>query len=88
MLLFIGELATYSAGGYVVPLGRTKNNTLLIFRYIEHRKWIDELTRAIFIDINFYNANENLFNMLTIIIEKSSSGSFIVSYLVRIKLHI
>lgn len=75
-----GELAYYPAGGYIAELGRTRQNAIMVLNYLRRTNWIDHLTRALFVEVNFYNANQNLFNILTLIIEKSATGNFLTSY--------
>jgi hypothetical protein len=69
-----GELSAYSGGGYVVYLGRTLYNSYANFRKIVKKMWIDQKTRAIFIEFLAYNANYNVFNSVRILFEKSATG--------------
>lgn len=43
-------------------------------------RWVDKYTRAVVLEMNVYNANVNLFSMVTIIVEFPSFGSSLVSY--------
>ena len=56
-----GQLATYSGGGYVQDLSKTKNETTKIIDALFDNLWIDRGTRVVFIDFTVYNANINLF---------------------------
>lgn len=78
-------MKNYPAGGYIVQLGRNKYNTRLALNYIKSTRWIDELTRAIFIEVSFYNANQNLFTIVTLVVEKSATGKYITTYIVSSK---
>ena len=57
---FTGMLATYSGGGFVIPLPDDKQSIDALFD-MDNSGWITNETRAIFIDFVTYNANMNLF---------------------------
>ena len=72
---FWGYLNTYSGGGYVANLGNTIKEAQYIIGKLENATWIDEFTRAVFIEFNCFNMNTNLFNMVVIVLELPSYGS-------------
>ncbi len=41
---------------------------------LELSGWLDYNTRAVFLEFNVWNANTNLFNMVTLLVEFSTSG--------------
>ncbi len=41
---------------------------------MEQSGWLDYNTRAVFLEFNVWNANTNLFNMVTLLVEFSTSG--------------
>lgn len=49
-----GKSVLYSGGGYIVQLGRTMENSLLIIEFIKTKNWIDRRTRIIFIEFTTY----------------------------------
>lgn len=55
-------------------MGRTLYNSYANFRKIVKKMWIDQKTRAIFIEFLAYNANYNVFNSVRILFEKSATG--------------
>ncbi|XP_069680690.1 uncharacterized protein [Periplaneta americana] len=74
-----GEFALYPGGGYTCTLGRTMENSQLVFQFLVRYSWFDRLTRAVFIDFTTYNANRNLFNIVTLLVEMSAEGSVALS---------
>ena len=51
---------------------------------LQSDKWIDELTRALFVEFSLYNANVNLFTSVTLSIEMTSMGSIIQDYRIKV----
>lgn len=82
-----GEVAYYPSGGFSANLGRTLYNSYFNLKYIIEKQWIDKETRAIFLEFLSYNANYNVFNSVTLILEKTAAGYYAVSHLVRCKMH-
>lgn len=56
-----GRVASYGGGGYVAYLSLKKNDSLStsLVNDLVAKKWIDRLTRAIFIDLTVYNSKVN-----------------------------
>ncbi|CAF0958355.1 unnamed protein product [Adineta ricciae] len=75
---------TYKGGGYVVSLGRTYDKSRTVLAELRSQNWLDQLTRAIFIDFSLYNANVNLFVSVTLSFEMTSMGSVIQDYQIKI----
>ncbi|KAF5918575.1 hypothetical protein HPG69_005010 [Diceros bicornis minor] len=71
-----GKLTVYRGGGYVVPLGTDRQSTSRILQYLFDNTWLDSLTRAVFVEFTVYNANINLFCIITLILETSALGTF------------
>ncbi|XP_008063168.1 polycystic kidney disease protein 1-like 2 [Carlito syrichta] len=71
-----GKLAVYRGGGYVVPLGTDRQSASRIFQYLFDNTWLDALTRAVFVEFTVYNANVNLFCIVTLTLETSALGTF------------
>ncbi|CAF0709342.1 unnamed protein product [Brachionus calyciflorus] len=71
----LGRFTTYKGGGYAVSLGRTLERTTKLLSDLKKEKWIDELTRAVFMEFSVYNPNVNLFSSGTLIVEYLSTGA-------------
>ena len=75
-----GEMALYSGGGYVVRLDSSYEAMVTQFEQLEQEKWIDEYTRAVFLEFTVYNPSVNLFVVTTILSEFRPSGGVFGSY--------
>ena len=64
----------YSGGGYIANLGNTQEEALEMADEIDKKEWIDRFTAAIFIEINVYNANSGLFNLVVLAVEFLPTG--------------
>ncbi|XP_016052978.1 PREDICTED: polycystic kidney disease protein 1-like 2 [Miniopterus natalensis] len=71
-----GKLTVYRGGGYVVPLGTDRQSAARILQYLFDNTWLDSLTRAVFVEFTVYNANVNLFCIITLTLETSALGTF------------
>lgn len=69
-----GQLATYSGGGYVASLGKTLTTATDCVENLMQSHWMDHLTRALVIQFNLYNANSNLFSLVTVCFEQGTWG--------------
>ncbi|KAF4010845.1 hypothetical protein G4228_001843 [Cervus hanglu yarkandensis] len=74
-----GEFATYSGGGYVVRLGRNSSNALRVLQQLEQSHWLDHCTKSLFVEFVVFNANVNLFCVVTLILESNNIGAFFTS---------
>lgn len=45
-----------------------------ILQYLFDNTWLDTLTRAVFVEFTVYNANVNLFCIVTLMLETSGLG--------------
>lgn len=52
-------------------------------RYLRDHDWYDKYTRAIFIEFTVYNANVNLFSVVTLLVETPTFGGGVPSHLVH-----
>uniref|UniRef100_A0A8D1BLF4 Polycystin-1-like protein 2 n=1 Tax=Sus scrofa TaxID=9823 RepID=A0A8D1BLF4_PIG len=71
-----GKLTVYRGGGYVVPLGTDRQSASRTLQYLFDNTWLDSLTRAAFVEFTVYNANVNLFCIVTLTLETSALGTF------------
>ena len=71
-----GTITMYSGSGYVANLGFDKETAYTVIADLHSNGWIDIQTRAVFVEFTVYNANTNLFGMVSIFIEfPPSSGA-------------
>ncbi|XP_045843691.1 polycystic kidney disease protein 1-like 3 [Meles meles] len=74
-----GEFATYSGGGYVVRLGRSSRTAIRVLQHLEQSHWLDHCTKSLFVEFVVFNANVNLFCVVTLILESNNAGAFFPS---------
>ncbi|XP_078664667.1 polycystin-1-like protein 2 [Branchiostoma floridae x Branchiostoma belcheri] len=65
----------YGTGGYVADFNVKTANAYFKLYDLEALKWIDRLTRAVIVDFTVYNANVDLFCLVSVIIETPATGS-------------
>ncbi|XP_054627000.1 polycystic kidney disease protein 1-like 2 [Dunckerocampus dactyliophorus] len=71
-----GSMMLYRGGGFVVELGPDLHNSSGCLQYLHENRWFDEYTQAIFIEFTVYNANVNLFCIVTLMLETTAIGAF------------
>ncbi|KAK4813933.1 hypothetical protein QYF61_003003 [Mycteria americana] len=74
-----GRLAIYRGGGYVIHLGTDPKNASRILQYLFNNVWLDTFTRAVFVEFTVYNANVNLFCIISLMFETNALGAFFTS---------
>ena len=62
---FSGEISAYSGAGSIQDLHSLKNESLAIIQELKEGLWIGRGTRFVAIDFTVYNANINLFCIVT-----------------------
>ncbi|XP_078573094.1 polycystin-1-like protein 2 [Branchiostoma floridae x Branchiostoma japonicum] len=72
---YFGQHGTYHAGGYNVPLGKTRASGLRVATFLQQRGWLDERTRAVIVELILYNPHANLFSMVTLVVEFTNLGA-------------
>ncbi|XP_078682377.1 polycystin-2-like protein 1 [Branchiostoma floridae x Branchiostoma belcheri] len=72
---YFGKQGTYLSGGYVTSLGGTQQTSLARAAYLQQHGWLDEKTRAVFIELTLYNPHVNLFSVVSIATEFTSLGT-------------
>ncbi|KAM5262602.1 polycystin-1-like protein 3 [Ctenodactylus gundi] len=70
-----GKFTAYQGGGYVVPLGTDHQSASRVLQYLLDNTWLDNLTRAVFVEFAVYNANVNLFCIVILTLETSALGT-------------
>jgi hypothetical protein len=76
-----GLLATYPAGGYmeVLTVNQTRSQELLVRLQTPKESWVDQATRAIFIDFTVWNGNSGLYAVCRITFELAPTGNWVNS---------
>jgi hypothetical protein len=69
-----GTITMYSGGGYVANLGYDQVTAYTVVADLHSNGWLDVQTRAVFVEFTVYNANTNLFGILSYFIEFSPSS--------------
>ncbi|KAJ8298917.1 hypothetical protein KUTeg_022977, partial [Tegillarca granosa] len=78
---YSGIFATYSGGGYVVDLGPKQSLALSYIQKLKEGNWINENTRAVFVETLTYNANTRAFTHARVVIETPEIGGvFLTTY--------
>lgn len=73
-LPFQGETDLYGGGGYIADLGYTQGSALRILENLQSNSWIDEKTRAIFVELLVYEPASSFFSAVTYLYEKPPMG--------------
>ncbi|KAK5861396.1 hypothetical protein PBY51_022796 [Eleginops maclovinus] len=73
---FWGKMVLYRGGGFVAELGPDSQNASRTLEYLFKNTWLDAYTRAIFVEFTIYNANVNLFCIVTLLLETTAVGAF------------
>lgn len=73
---YVGNHETYTGGGYKEDIIQDYDIAITTIRNLKRHEWIDEYTRAVFIEFTLYNPNVNLFSVVTLLFEVSSAGGF------------
>lgn len=61
--------------GYVQVLPKRENDSKEVVETLNANNWLDRYTRAIFSEFAIYNANVNLFSVVTLLFEQLPTGS-------------
>jgi len=80
---FWGRMATYQGGGYTQLLSNNSAESKEILAELKKNLWVDRGTRAVMIDFTVYNANINLFCIVTLVMEYPATGGCIPFHMFR-----
>ncbi|XP_070581325.1 polycystin-1-like protein 2 [Ptychodera flava] len=75
----LGHQTLYGGGGYIATLETTMEKSHELVSYLRNNSWYDKFTRAIFVELTVYNANVNLFSLVTFLIELPTLGGGLLS---------
>lgn len=70
----LGYGKIYGTSGYQIILPLNKTKAMQLFSNIKKDKWIDEYTRMVSININFYNPNTNIITVFRTVFDISETG--------------
>ncbi|XP_078594331.1 polycystin-1-like protein 2 [Branchiostoma floridae x Branchiostoma japonicum] len=68
-LAYSGQVDTYTDGAYMFEVGNDPRQSVLAMRHLQENGWLDDFTEAVVVEINAYNANANLFAVITLLVE-------------------
>ncbi|XP_015238922.1 PREDICTED: polycystic kidney disease protein 1-like 2 [Cyprinodon variegatus] len=71
-----GSVMHYRGGGFVMDLGPDLQKSRRILQYLYDKTWLDVYTQAIFAEFTVYNANVNLFCIVSLMLETTATGAF------------
>ncbi|XP_029000907.1 polycystic kidney disease protein 1-like 2 isoform X2 [Betta splendens] len=71
-----GRVKLYRGGGFVMDLGPDLDNSKRSLQYLYDNTWFDVYTQAVFVEFTVYNANVNLFCIVTLMLETTAIGAF------------
>ncbi|KAL5005147.1 hypothetical protein ScPMuIL_018603 [Solemya velum] len=71
---YSGNHATYQGGGYVFTLAANQSEEETLQNF-QNSDWIDEKTRAVFLEFTLYNPNVDLFTKVVILFEFTCYGN-------------
>ncbi len=69
-----GELGTYDGNGYKIELIVNSGLTNKVIKELSLNQWIDRQTRAVFLEFTLYNADSNLFSLISMWMEVPLTG--------------
>ena len=82
-VIHAGKLASYPSGGYIQDLVGGRQRVAAAFHNLRSHHWIDEYTRAVFVEFNLYNPNINKFSAVLVCVELHPVGLFETEILVK-----
>ncbi|XP_072177058.1 polycystin-1-like protein 2 [Diadema setosum] len=74
-----GTEGQYSRGGYIEVLGATARSSLGSLQKLENERWLDEYTRAVFIEWTVFSPDAGLLCICTVLFEASMMGNVVTS---------
>ncbi|XP_078584706.1 polycystin-2-like [Branchiostoma floridae x Branchiostoma japonicum] len=68
---YFGQHGSYIGGGYIAWLGATDES----MSFLQRQRWLDENSRAVFIEFILYNPHVNLFSVVSLVVEFTNLGA-------------
>nr|XP_045617521.1 uncharacterized protein LOC123770009 [Procambarus clarkii] len=75
-----GILSSYGGGGYLVELKGGQSKVMRILNSLEAQNWVDEHTKALFVEFAVFNPQVNLFAVAMFIFEFIPGGGILTKY--------
>ncbi|XP_033100141.1 polycystic kidney disease and receptor for egg jelly-related protein-like [Anneissia japonica] len=85
-LLMWGMYSYYGGGGYVANLGKTESTAQQTAKYLRQSTWVDQYTRAVFLEFAVYNPPTNLFGVSYMLVEFPPTGGAVTFYYFQVVL--
>ncbi|XP_062619009.1 polycystin-1-related protein-like [Saccostrea cucullata] len=82
-LPFSGEFGIYTGGGYIADLIGDRERAMKIAKGLMLNNWINQYTRAIFIEFTVYNPYVNMFSNVFIAFEMPTMGKMMIKESVK-----
>ncbi|KAJ0002087.1 hypothetical protein NQD34_001883, partial [Periophthalmus magnuspinnatus] len=82
-----GNVVFYRGGGFAVDLCPNYQNSSRTLQYLFDNTWFDAYTQAIFVEFTVYNANVNLFCIVTLMLETTAIAFQFRSELQNVRLY-
>uniref|UniRef100_A0A7S3DBT8 Polycystin cation channel PKD1/PKD2 domain-containing protein n=1 Tax=Palpitomonas bilix TaxID=652834 RepID=A0A7S3DBT8_9EUKA len=80
---FSARLRSYPGSGFAVPIPRDEDERNALFDELESVRWLDERTRAVFVDFLVYNTNIDVLSIVKVMAEFPPTGGAIPSISMR-----
>ncbi|KAL1456728.1 hypothetical protein WDU94_001432 [Cyamophila willieti] len=68
---------TYNGGGYLLNMGSYKHTLTTLFRQMIVPRWLDDLSRVIFIENTLYNPNMNAIIVVSLMVERLATHNYV-----------
>ncbi|XP_005098717.1 polycystic kidney disease 2-like 1 protein [Aplysia californica] len=78
--IYWGKLHMYSGAGYIQDLSLKREESEKMIQNLYSNLWIQRGGRAVFVSFTVYNANINLFCVITLLVEFPSTGGAVPSW--------
>lgn len=72
-----GQYHIYYGGGYVAEMNHNESQSEQLLKQLQQHQWINHQTRAVFVEFTIYNAQVNLFSVVTLLAELPATGGII-----------
>mmetsp|Transcript_101223 Transcript_101223/g.287009 ORF Transcript_101223/g.287009 Transcript_101223/m.287009 type:complete len:753 (+) Transcript_101223:151-2409(+) len=83
---YAGSISKYAPGGFMRALTPRYNESIQDLQMLEDEDWIDESTRAVFLDFTIYNFNLGISAVCRILFEITPSGRWVSTFSVDVLL--
>ena len=76
-----GRFHMFSGGGYIIPVWSMRSSKMIVsLEKLRNASWVDENTRAVFLEFTVFNPATNLFASTVLVFEFSDMGTIDPSY--------